>query len=135
MGKIPTSTNFICLIFIEYKVHICTFYFCLLEEECEGGKVNVHHRNNAPDLLLNVVYTFTWIEQGSVPPDMSSLFWLLWSHPAGPFYPQQVVFLSMLDTPEQLFLYHCFPGFKNVPWALFGLLYWLRHGINYDICP
>ena len=53
------------------------FFFFLLEEGCEEGKVNVHHRNNAPDLLLTVVYTFTWIEQESVPPDTSSLFLLL----------------------------------------------------------
>ena len=133
MIKILTSKSFICVIFIEYIIHIFTFYFTF-GGRFEGGKVNVHHRNNAPDLLFTVVYTFTWIEQGSVPPDISSPFWLPWSHPAGPFYPQQIVLLSMLDTPEQWFLYHCSPVFKNVSLALFGILYWLRLGINYDIC-
>ena len=73
MIKIPTFKSFICVLSIEYIVQICKFYFFVLEEGCEGGKVN-HQRNNAPHLFLTVVYTFTWTEQESVPPDMSSLF-------------------------------------------------------------
>ena len=111
------------LIFWSIYIYCLTAYLYMFVGGCIGGCEGVKRYKYKWKATwktwyhFKIVYTVTWTEQEFALPDMSSLFWPLLSRLAGLFYPQQIVFLSMLDTQELWFLYHWFPEYRCTKWT------------------